>query len=95
MGIGPAPTFVDCQLLATVPMTWRWQPQWTMSLLWLTKMSPKGVWPLSLGRLSMWYLPRILRGNSTPLRLNGRKAFSSWWKVTKSCVYATPIVGPW
>ena len=30
---------------------------------------------MSLGRLSMAYLPLILRGNITPLRLNGKKAF--------------------
>ena len=66
-----------------------------MSGLSLMKMSPNGVWPVSLGRLSMRNLPSNLRGKSTPLRLYGRKAFSSCSNVTKSVVRAMPIVGPW
>jgi hypothetical protein len=65
-----------------------------MSGLWLRKMSPNGVWPLSLGRLSITYRPPIRRGNSTPLRLKGKKAFSSRSKVRKSVVRARLIVGP-
>ena len=37
------------------------------------------------GRESIAKRPSILRGKSTPLRLKGRKAFSSWWNVSKSC----------
>ena len=72
MGMGPAPILVDCQADSspfTVLITCRWQPQNFMSGLWLTKMSPKGVCPVSLGRESIIYMPPIFRGNSTPLRL--------------------------
>ena len=46
-------------------------------------MSPNGVCPLSLGRLSIAYRSPIRRGNRTPLRLNGRNALSSWWNVSE------------
>jgi hypothetical protein len=53
IGVGPAPIFVDSHVHPMGAMTWRWRPQWTRSGLSEKKMSPNGVCPLSLGRLSM------------------------------------------
>jgi len=35
----------------------------------------------SLGRDSITYMPLMRRGNSTPFRLKGRNALSSWWNA--------------
>ena len=53
-----------------------------------------GIRPLSLGRLSNTYWSRILRGKSTPLRLNGISGCSSFTNVLKSFVMPRPMAGP-
>lgn len=94
MGAAPPPTFRFSHQLPLLPITWRWRPQNSMSGLWLRKMPPKGVWPESEGRDSMTYMPLILRGKSTALRLKGMKGFSSRVKVLKSLVSARPMEAP-
>ena len=94
MGAAPPPILTFSHQLLLLLITWRWRPQNSMSGLWLRKMSPKEVWPESEGRLSMTYMPLILRGNSTALRLKGTKGFSSRVKVLKSVVLARPMDAP-
>ena len=50
--------------------------------------------PESLGLESITKLPFILRGNSTPLRLNGINGLSRRVKVLKSVVLASPSAAP-
>ena len=54
MGAAPEPIFTLSHHLPPEVITWRCMPQNFMSGLWLSQMSPKGVWPLSEGRESSW-----------------------------------------
>ncbi len=80
----PPPIFKDSHHSGLLLMTWRCLPQYSISGLSDRKMSPNGVWPLSLGRDSITKLPLIFLGKRTAFLLNGRNGFSTRTKVSKS-----------